>query len=167
MSLYNEWKKLVVFFVQTEGEEEFWKELGSVEEKIIPNILKNYKDTTKGKLKDLAKSFNVSSVSFMGFLDGINTSLKQPLELESLTEDSEIELHIDFEKLYIEMLQSNTDYLYNLPEWNLIFGKEKITELKIAYGDTKTIVAPTRIGRNELCPCGSGKKYKNCCGKNS
>ncbi|MBO7679887.1 MAG: SEC-C domain-containing protein, partial [Thermoguttaceae bacterium] len=22
-----------------------------------------------------------------------------------------------------------------------------------------------RIGRNEPCPCGSGKKYKNCCGK--
>jgi preprotein translocase subunit SecA len=22
------------------------------------------------------------------------------------------------------------------------------------------------IGRNDLCPCGSGKKYKNCCGKN-
>src|SRR5687767_5256526 len=22
---------------------------------------------------------------------------------------------------------------------------------------------PMRVGRNELCPCGSGKKYKNCC----
>ena len=21
-----------------------------------------------------------------------------------------------------------------------------------------------KIGRNEICPCGSGKKYKNCCG---
>ncbi|MDY7109772.1 MAG: SEC-C metal-binding domain-containing protein, partial [Planctomycetota bacterium] len=24
--------------------------------------------------------------------------------------------------------------------------------------------APT-VGRNEPCPCGSGKKYKHCCGK--
>ncbi len=24
-----------------------------------------------------------------------------------------------------------------------------------------------KVGRNDLCPCGSGKKYKNCCGKNS
>ncbi len=24
-----------------------------------------------------------------------------------------------------------------------------------------------KIGRNDLCPCGSGKKYKDCCGKNS
>ena len=23
----------------------------------------------------------------------------------------------------------------------------------------------SKIGRNELCPCGSGKKYKQCCGK--
>lgn len=24
-----------------------------------------------------------------------------------------------------------------------------------------------KIGRNDPCPCGSGKKYKNCCGKKS
>jgi preprotein translocase subunit SecA len=22
-----------------------------------------------------------------------------------------------------------------------------------------------KVGRNEACPCGSGKKYKNCCGR--
>jgi preprotein translocase subunit SecA len=27
--------------------------------------------------------------------------------------------------------------------------------------------AEEKIGRNESCPCGSGKKYKNCCGKNA
>jgi len=32
---------------------------------------------------------------------------------------------------------------------------------------TRTVVAPrsvTKIGRNDPCPCGSGKKYKKCCG---
>jgi len=24
-----------------------------------------------------------------------------------------------------------------------------------------------KIGRNEPCPCGSGKKYKNCCGRDA
>ena len=24
-----------------------------------------------------------------------------------------------------------------------------------------------KVGRNDLCPCGSGKKYKKCCGKNA
>ena len=34
-------------------------------------------------------------------------------------------------------------------------------------GINKTIVNETpKIGRNDPCPCGSGKKYKNCCGKN-
>jgi uncharacterized protein YecA (UPF0149 family) len=28
------------------------------------------------------------------------------------------------------------------------------------------IVRGQKIGRNEPCPCGSGRKYKNCCGKN-
>jgi preprotein translocase subunit SecA len=32
---------------------------------------------------------------------------------------------------------------------------------------TRSVVAPrsvTKIGRNDPCPCGSGKKYKKCCG---
>lgn len=28
-------------------------------------------------------------------------------------------------------------------------------------------VTSEKIGRNEPCPCGSGKKYKNCCGRNT
>ncbi|MBO4802382.1 MAG: SEC-C domain-containing protein [Bacteroidaceae bacterium] len=26
-------------------------------------------------------------------------------------------------------------------------------------------VAPKKVGRNDPCPCGSGKKYKHCCGR--
>jgi preprotein translocase subunit SecA len=29
------------------------------------------------------------------------------------------------------------------------------------------VVASSRVGRNDPCPCGSGKKYKKCCGVNS
>ncbi len=39
-------------------------------------------------------------------------------------------------------------------------------------GDVKLELAPVRrempkVGRNEPCPCGSGKKYKNCCGRSA
>lgn len=35
-------------------------------------------------------------------------------------------------------------------------------------GISKTIVnEEPKVGRNDPCPCGSGKKYKNCCGKNA
>jgi len=30
----------------------------------------------------------------------------------------------------------------------------------------RTITKKKKIGRNDPCPCGSGKKYKNCCGRN-
>ncbi|WP_199791771.1 SEC-C metal-binding domain-containing protein, partial [Staphylococcus simulans] len=36
-------------------------------------------------------------------------------------------------------------------------GKEKVKAKPIVKGD--------QVGRNDPCPCGSGKKYKNCCGK--
>ena len=47
---------------------------------------------------------------------------------------------------------------------NLVDGK--ISEKE--GGMNKTVVnEEPKIGRNDPCPCGSGKKYKNCCGKNA
>jgi hypothetical protein len=34
-----------------------------------------------------------------------------------------------------------------------------------AYTPPKPYIAPPKLGRNDPCPCGSGKKYKKCCGK--
>jgi len=41
---------------------------------------------------------------------------------------------------------------------------EDITDLEILLNPLKTKIAERKVGRNELCPCGSGKKYKKCCG---
>ena len=43
-------------------------------------------------------------------------------------------------------------------------NQKKIREQE--YGTVKTIVKDKEPGRNDLCPCGSGKKYKKCCGAN-
>ena len=32
-------------------------------------------------------------------------------------------------------------------------------------GPVEPYRAPVKVGRNEPCPCGSGKKYKKCCGQ--
>ena len=40
------------------------------------------------------------------------------------------------------------------------------TELAKAYKKSKIVVKEKKIGRNDPCPCGSGKKYKKCCGRN-
>ena len=42
---------------------------------------------------------------------------------------------------------------------------EDITDLEILLNPPKTIVVKEKIGRNDPCPCNSGKKYKKCCGK--
>jgi len=42
---------------------------------------------------------------------------------------------------------------------------EDITDLEILLNPLKTRIAEKNVGRNEPCPCGSGKKYKKCCGK--
>lgn len=42
---------------------------------------------------------------------------------------------------------------------------EDITDLEILLNWPKPQAAEKKIGRNEPCPCGSGNKYKKCCGK--
>jgi len=42
---------------------------------------------------------------------------------------------------------------------------EDITDLEILLNPPKPKIAEEKVGRNEPCPCGSGKKYKKCCGK--
>ena len=41
---------------------------------------------------------------------------------------------------------------------------EDITDLEILLNPVKSRIAEKKAGRNEPCPCGSGKKYKRCCG---
>lgn len=40
---------------------------------------------------------------------------------------------------------------------------EDIGDIELAVAEREPIVAGPKIGRNEPCPCGSGKKFKKCC----
>ena len=102
----------------------------------------------------------------MGFLDGIQTSLNNPFDLEKIDEDSEIDLDINFEKLFFNMLKAEAEYLYGLPQWENILTEEKMIEIIKDYKRSKTVHKEKEPGRNDPCPCGSGKKYKKCCGAN-
>ena len=42
---------------------------------------------------------------------------------------------------------------------------EDISDLKRLLNPQKPTVAEKKVGRNEPCPCGCGKKFKNCCTK--
>ncbi|WP_333861443.1 SEC-C metal-binding domain-containing protein [Clostridium sp.] len=45
-----------------------------------------------------------------------------------------------------------------------ITDEKEMNQYMLDYNNNKPIVNEPKIGRNELCPCGSGKKYKKCCG---
>ena len=42
---------------------------------------------------------------------------------------------------------------------------EDLSDLEILMNPVKTVIAEETVGRNDPCPCGSGKKYKKCCGQ--
>lgn len=48
--------------------------------------------------------------------------------------------------------------------WNCFKGEED-EALDLFYNEDIPQVKPVKIGRNDPCPCGSGKKHKHCCGK--
>ena len=167
MSLYAQWTDMVVDYVKTKGEQAFWNEYSNIEERIYTKILANHGEVVKTTIADLAKEFGATNEFVMGFVDGINDSLVTPLDLEEVEADTTLELNIDFEKLYFNMLDAKADYLYELPQWDGIFSDEKRKEIQKSWRSSKTIVNENKVGRNDPCPCGSGKKYKKCCGKNA
>lgn len=166
MTLYEEWKDLI----ENQTEEtfpEFWKEYSEAETKIYSDILDRPQEKVSGTLGELASKYDVRPVIFMGFLDGINSSIKKGNDFENFDEASQVEIEIEPETLFYNMLAAGADYLYGLPQWPDILGEDKMKEIAKAYKKSKTVVKGRKIGRNEPCPCGSGKKYKHCCGKNA
>ncbi|MGN0025515.1 MAG: SEC-C metal-binding domain-containing protein, partial [Clostridium sp.] len=160
MSLYKQWTDMVVEYVKVKGEQAFWNEYMEIEKSIYKEILSKHTQNLTFTIKDLAEKQNTTVEFIMGFVDGINDSLKNQLDLEALTAEEEIVLEVDLEKLYFNMLDAKAEYLYNLPQWEGIFSPEKRKEIQKQYRDSVTVRNENKIGRNDPCPCGSGKKYK-------
>ena len=70
-----------------------------------------------------------------------------------------------------DAIEKNSKYnnvIYsNRKIWDDIFDEETKKRLYREQKQSGTIRKEKKIGRNDPCPCGSGKKYKKCCGKNA
>ena len=163
MSLIKQWQGQAYIERTQESYDEFWGEYLPKEQKNYEYILQNREEVIEGTITELASKFEMDILTFVGFLDGINTSLTNELDLEELTEESHITLSVDVEKLYYNMLDAKADWLYNLEEWDNILTTQKRKEITKEFNKTRTVVKEKKIGRNDPCPCGSGKKYKQCC----
>ena len=163
MSLYERWQNLAEKDRTEQEHNKFWNSYLEQEGENYKYILEHHNEIVSGKLSELAQKFKMIPEIFFGFLDGINTSLVNSVTLEELSEDSDIKLEVDFEKLYYNMLDAQAHWLFNLPQWDGVLTVQRRAEIKKDF-NKEHIAVSNKIGRNEPCPCGSGKKYKKCCG---
>lgn len=54
-------------------------------------------------------------------------------------------------------------------DWEVVLGvepdePENIADVEMLLNRPKPLRNPVKVGRNDPCPCGSGRKYKKCCG---
>lgn len=165
-SLLKQWRDLA-YGQEMQGKKGqlFWANYFELEKGIYKQLLAEPKNVVKGTVKELAEKYELDLMHMVGFLDGINDSLVEANPIEEMTEDTEVNLGFDPEKLYYNMVDCNAEWLYRLPEWDELLTEERRKELYKEQKASGTIKKEKKIGRNEPCPCGSGRKYKQCCGR--
>lgn len=166
MALLQEWRAKAYNEKANKGDlQRLWSDYFMKEKEIYEQLLKTPDEEVRGTVKELAEKYNISLEYMVGFLDGINDSLKIENPIETMEEDTEVSLAFDKEKLYKNMVDAKADWLYELPMWNDIFDPETKKRLYLEQKKSGTVIVGKKVGRNDPCPCGSGKKYKFCCGK--
>ena len=166
MSLLQEWRD-AAYGIDMESKEGqlFWGNYFAIEKGIYEQLLSDPDTVVTGTVASLAAKYETNISIMTGFLDGINDSLVNPNPIEEMTEETEVNLGFDKEKLYYNMVEARADWLYELPQWDALLTEERRKELYLEQKKSGTVVKDKKVGRNDPCPCGSGKKYKKCCGK--
>ena len=167
MALLEQWQKIAYNEKTDRGElQRFWQRYFLLEKGVYEKLLTNPDEKVEGTVKELADKYNLSVMEMTGFLDGINDSLKEENPIETMDKDTVVKLDIDLEKLYYNMVDCKAEWLYSLPQWDNLLSEERRKELYKEQKNSGTIHnANRKVGRNDPCPCGSGKKYKQCCGR--
>ncbi len=168
MALLQQWHDMAYSETANKGDlQRLWSEYFQKEKEIYAQLLKTPDETVNGTVRELADKYEVDLMTMTGFLDGINDSLKKANPIDEMEENTEVNLGFDKELLYKNMVGAGADWLYNLEEWNEIFDEDKRKALYREQKESTTVHKDKKIYPNDPCPCGSGKKYKKCCGKNA
>ena len=166
MALLEEWRAYAYDQQADQNKmQAFWADYFQKEKGVYEQLLENPDEEVRGTVKELAEKYGLDIQTMVGFLDGINDSLKEPNPIEEMVEDTEVSLDYDKEKLYKNMVAAKAEWLYELEEWNDLIPEDRRKELYLEQKKSNTVIKPPKVGRNDPCPCGSGKKYKKCCGR--
>lgn len=166
MALLDQWRDVAYDESANKGDlQRFWGDYFKKEQAVYKELLADPDTEVKGTVKELADKFGITVMEMTGFLDGIQESLVAPNPIEEMEEDTEVSLKFDKELLYKNMVAADAEWLYGLEEWKEIFDEDKLKALYKEQKSSQTVVNAPKIYPNDPCPCGSGKKYKQCCGR--
>ena len=144
-----------------------------LEDKIIGEYENKIKDLPEEIVNDFEKVIALRVID-THWMEHINTMdhLKEGIGLRSYAQNNPlVEYTNEGFQLFDEMLDTInreiTKYLLKAEIKQNLERKEvaKPTGTNDSKDKVKTTRKVEKIGRNEPCPCGSGKKYKQCCGK--
>ena len=166
MALLEQWRAMAYSETANKADlQRLWAVYFEKEKEIYAQLLKNPDEVVTGTVKELAEKYDVDIMTMTGFLDGIDDSLVESNPIEEMEEDTQVSLGFDKALLYKNMVAAGADWLYEREEWNEIFDEDTRKALYKEQKSSTTIVKDKKVYPNDPCPCGSGKKYKKCCGK--
>ena len=139
MSLLKEWRDYAYGLDDRTPEgKQFWLNYFGVEQGIYKQLLSNPTEIVKGTVKELADKYETTVQLMTGFLDGIDESRRTPNNIDEMEENTEVSLDIDLEKLYMNMVGCNAEWLYTLEEWDKLLTPERRKELYKTEKSSKT-----------------------------
>ena len=129
-TLLDQWRDIAYDEQADRGQlQNFWGTYFQIEKEIYEKLLSNPDEEVKGTVKELAEKYGQEVLTMVGFLDGINESLKEENPIETMEEDTVVSLAFDKEKLYKNMVAAKADWLYELPQWKEIYSEEELKKL--------------------------------------
>lgn len=153
------------------------KEINDIIDVIQSKVLKEYEEKIKELPDEIRKDFEKAislQVIDNYWMDHINTMdhLREGVSLRGYANEDPLQAYIRegfelFDKMLDNICKDTTLYLLKAEIRQNLQAKQvkgSTNEAK-EQGVKKTIKKGKKIGRNDMCPCGSGKKYKQCCGK--
>ncbi len=164
MKLYEQWIR-TAYNERGEALATFWDTYLPLEQTVYEKLLEDKTTSIKGTVGEISEQLSLEPVLLTGFLDGINDATGNTINMEELALETKIDVTIDFEKLYKKMVEYKAEHLYELDQWENIFSADQLDSFYKEQKSSRTVIKDKKVGRNEPCPCGSGKKFKQCCGK--
>ena len=153
------------------------KEINDIIDVIQDKVLKEYEEKIKELPDEIRKDFEKAislQVIDNYWMEHINTMdhLREGVSLRGYANEDPLQAYIRegfelFDKMLDNICKDTTLYLLKAEIRQNLQAKQvkgSTNEAK-EQGVKKTIKKGKKIGRNDMCPCGSGKKYKQCCGK--